>query len=45
MKGWNGINIDLDDKSINEFNKLRPNDYNISTIVSDKSNEEKEIYF
>ena len=45
MKGWNGINIDLDDKSINEFNKLRPNDYNISTIVSDKSNKEKEIYF
>ena len=40
-----GINVDLDDKSIIEFNKYRPNDYNLYTVVSDKSNEEKEIYF
>jgi len=33
-RGWSGINIDLDKKSINEFNKLRPKDYNIQAVVS-----------
>ena len=43
-RGWKGINVDLDQKSIEEFNQFRPNDYNISSLVSDKSNEDKEIY-
>ena len=43
-RGWTGINIDLDSKSIKEFKKFRPKDYNIRKIVS--SNEEvKDIYF
>ena len=33
-RGWNGINIDSDIKSINEFQKLRKDDYNISSLVS-----------
>ena len=43
-KGWNGINIDLDKKSIKEFNIFRPNDLNIEAAISDKE-EEKNIYF
>jgi len=43
-RGWSGINIDLDSKSINEFKKFRPNDYNIKKIVSN-NDEIKEIYF
>ena len=42
-RGWSGINIDLDSKSINEFKKFRPNDYNIKKIVSN-NDEIKEIY-
>ena len=43
-RGWSGINIDLDSKSINEFKKLRPKDYNVKKVVS--SDEEiKDIYF
>ena len=42
-RGWSGINIDLDSRSIKEFQKFRPKDYNVQKIVS--SNEEmKEIY-
>ena len=37
-RGWSGINIDLDSKSIKEFKKFRPKDYNIKKIVS--NNEE-----
>ena len=33
-RGWSGINIDLDLKSINEFKKFRPKDYNIRKIIS-----------
>ena len=43
-KGWKGINVDLDDESINQFKKLRPNDYNICTVVSDKE-EDTKVYF
>ena len=43
-RGWRGINIDLDKKSIMEFNKLRPKDYNIQAVVSD-SEIIKEIYY
>ena len=35
-RGWEGINIDADKKSIKEFNNLRKNDYNISALVSSK---------
>ena len=42
-RGWSGINIDLDSRSIKEFKKFRPKDYNVQKIVS--GNEEmKEIY-
>jgi hypothetical protein len=43
-RGWNGINVDLDKKSIQEFNKLRRNDTNIQALISDKA-ELKNIYF
>tara|TARA_B100000787_G_scaffold78996_1_gene58161 strand:+ start:1006 stop:1707 length:702 start_codon:yes stop_codon:yes gene_type:complete len=44
-KGWNGINIDLDKESINEFNSLRKKDYNIQELVGSVDGEEKEIYY
>ena len=34
-KGWNGINIDLDNDSIDLFNYFRKNDYNKQIAVSD----------
>lgn len=43
-KGWKGINVDLDEESINEFNKFRPNDTNICAAVSSKDGENKNIY-
>ena len=43
-RGWSGINVDLDAKSIQEFNKLRINDTNIQALISDKV-ELKNIYF
>ena len=42
-RGWKGINIDLDSKSIKEFKKFRPHDYNAQKIVSNDE-EEKEIF-
>jgi FkbM family methyltransferase len=36
-KGWHGINIDAQPGSMTEFNRLRKNDINIETGVSDKS--------
>jgi hypothetical protein len=44
-KGWCGINIDLDNKSINEFNKLRKRDINIKTLITSYDDEEKDLYF
>ena len=44
-KGWNGINIDLDKESINEFNSLRKKDCNIQELVGSVDGEEKEIYY
>ena len=44
-KGWSGINIDLDKKSIHEFNKMRKNDYNVQELVGSVDGEEKEIYY
>lgn len=40
-KGWNGINIDLDEHAINLFNKFRPSDHNINIAVSDKNGSAK----
>ena len=35
-KGWEGINIDINQFSIDLFNFLRPNDLNLKVAVSDK---------
>ena len=35
-KGWNGINIDIHNFSIELFNYLRPNDINYNFAISDK---------
>ena len=44
-RGWRGINIDLDKKSIDEFNKIRDKDYNVQSLISTNIGEEKEIYY
>ena len=44
-KGWRGINIDLDEKSILEFNKIRKSDYNKQALISNVSGKIMEIYF
>ena len=44
-KGWSGINIDLDKNSINEFNNMRENDYNVQELVGSVDGEEKDIYY
>ncbi len=38
-KGWSGINIDINEFSIDLFNYLRPNDENIQIAISDKRGE------
>lgn len=43
-KGWNGINIDINHTTIDLFNIIRPNDYNICAAISDKI-EEVDIFF
>ena len=43
-RGWNGINIDLDRKSIKQFNIFRPNDINLEIALSDKE-KKKDVYF
>ena len=44
-RGWRGLNIDLDQTSINEFNKIRNFDFNVKALVSNSSNEIKKIYY
>ena len=44
-KGWTGINIDSDEKSIKEFNKFRNKDTNINAIVSSKNKSIKYYYY
>ena len=39
------LNIDLDKKSIDQFNKLRKKDVNIQALVTSFDNEEKNLYF
>ena len=43
-RGWTGINIDLDKNSIDQFNELRPKDYNVQAVVSD-TDSIKEIFY
>ena len=38
-KGWSGINIDVNQFSIDLFNFLRPDDLNLLTAISDKEGE------
>ncbi|MDB9784255.1 FkbM family methyltransferase [Pelagibacteraceae bacterium] len=38
-RGWSGINIDVNEFSIDLFNFLRPKDLNIQTAISDKNGE------
>ena len=44
-RGWEGINIDSDRNSIQEFNKLRKNDYNVNELVSSKKNKIKYYFY
>ena len=43
-RGWNGINVDLDAKSIQLFNLARSKDININTAVS-SGKFTKDLYF
>ncbi len=43
-KGWSGINIDINQTSIDLFNIVRPNDTNICTAINEERKEFK-IYF
>jgi FkbM family methyltransferase len=38
-RGWHGINVDVNEFSIDLFNFLRPKDLNISTAISDQEGE------
>ena len=44
-KGWKGINVDLDNDSIKQFNLMRRNDHNVNELITSKDNEEKDLYF
>ena len=44
-RGWNGINIDLDKTSKDEFKKLRPKDINIQIGVSNYAGNKKVFYY
>ncbi len=44
-RGWLGMNIDADDKSIQEFKKLRKNDHNINALVSSKKKSIKYYFY
>lgn len=44
-KGWSGINIDLDQKSIELFNLVRKNDINLNTAVSSSVTEKKLFFY
>ena len=44
-KGWSGINVDLNQTSIDMFNILRKRDKNICALISNKKNKKKKIFF
>ncbi len=37
LQGWRGINVDANSQAIAEFNRLRPQDLNIHSLMSDKT--------
>ena len=45
QKGWRGINVDVDQKLINQFNLLRKEDHNVHSLITSRDGEEKEFYF
>ena len=44
-KGWNGINIDSDAKSISEFKKFRKDDYNVNCLISGTKKDIKYYFY
>ena len=44
-RGWEGINIDADEKSIKEFKNLRKKDHNIRALVSNKKDKIKYYFY
>ena len=44
-RGWEGINIDADVKSIKEFQNLRKKDHNISALISNKKNKIRYYFY
>ena len=44
-RGWEGINIDADEKSIKEFKELRKRDHNISALISSKKDKIKYYFY
>ena len=44
QKGWRGVNIDINPTSIDLFNIVRPNDFNLCTTIDQKKREFKVYY-
>ncbi len=44
-RGWEGINIDADKKSIREFQNLRKKDHNINALISNKKDKIKYYFY
>ena len=44
-RGWEGINIDADEKSIKEFQNLRKKDHNVSALISNKKDQIKYYFY
>ena len=44
-RGWEGINIDADKKSIKEFQNLRKKDHNINALISSKKDKIKYYFY
>jgi len=43
-KGWRGMNVDLNQTSIDLFNIMRPRDFNVCAAISDRE-EERDLFF
>lgn len=43
--GWNGINIDMDQRSIDAFNNIRPNDINLCIAIGAESGQMEASFF
>ena len=44
-RGWEGINIDADEKSIKEFRNLRKKDHNVRALISSKKDKIKYYFY